>query len=41
MIDIHSHVLPMVDDGSDSYEKSFEILKRAKDNGVDKIILTQ
>lgn len=40
MTDIHSHLLPFVDDGSDSYEKSLEIIERATSQGVDKIILT-
>ncbi|MBQ3235866.1 MAG: hypothetical protein IJA97_06895 [Clostridia bacterium] len=40
MTDIHSHILPFVDDGSDSYEKSFKMLEHAVSNGVDKIILT-
>ena len=40
MTDVHSHILPFVDDGSDSYEKSFEMLERAYKSGVDKIILT-
>ena len=29
MIDIHSHILPFVDDGSDSVEKSFDMLRSA------------
>ena len=29
MIDIHSHVLPGIDDGSRSFEESIEILKNA------------
>lgn len=40
MIDIHSHILPEIDDGSSSYEETLEILKEAKDAGFDKIVTT-
>ena len=40
MIDIHTHILPNVDDGSDSFEKSVEMLNQAKEQGVTHIILT-
>lgn len=40
MIDIHSHFLPFVDDGSDSIESSITVLKQACDQGVTDIILT-
>lgn len=40
MIDIHSHILPGVDDGSKSFEESIEIIKKAEENGVSDIILT-
>lgn len=40
MIDIHSHILPGVDDGSDSFEKSMRMLKCAADDGISGIILT-
>lgn len=39
-IDIHSHILPGVDDGSDSYETSMRMLKCAADDGISGIILT-
>lgn len=40
MIDVHSHILPEIDDGSSSYEESIEILKEAKEAGFDEIIST-
>lgn len=40
MIDIHSHILNEVDDGSVSLENSIEILKKAESAGFTDIILT-
>ena len=40
MIDIHSHILPGIDDGANSIEESIEILKQASRNNVKEIILT-
>ena len=40
MIDIHTHVLPSVDDGSDSYSHSLEMVKVACEQGVTDLILT-
>ena len=40
MIDIHSHILPMIDDGANSVEMALEMLKMAYDDGTDAIILT-
>lgn len=40
MIDIHTHILPNVDDGSDSLESSIEMLKEAKAQGVTHVVLT-
>ncbi len=40
MVDVHSHVLPFVDDGSDSLENSVALVKKLCDDGVKKIILT-
>ena len=34
MIDIHTHVLPFVDDGSESYEESIKMLQAAANDGV-------
>lgn len=40
MIDIHSHILPNIDDGSKSLQESIEIIKSAVNAGVEEIILT-
>lgn len=40
MIDIHTHLLFGVDDGPDTIEESIEMLKRAKAQGIDAMILT-
>lgn len=40
MIDIHSHLIPAVDDGSRSIEETVEMLKEAKNAGFTDIILT-
>ncbi len=40
MIDIHTHILPFIDDGSDSIEKSIEMLKNEKSVGVTDVFLT-
>ena len=40
MIDIHTHIIYAVDDGSDTIEESVAILKSAEENGVTDIILT-
>ncbi len=40
MIDIHSHILFGVDDGSKSFEESVEMLKEAKKIGFDTIVAT-
>ena len=40
MVDVHSHLLPMVDDGSASIRASLEILKELSENGVTDVILT-
>lgn len=40
MVDIHTHVLPFVDDGSETYEESFKMLESAIKDGVTHMILT-
>ncbi len=40
MIDIHSHVLPFVDDGSSSLSQSLKLIEMESKNGVKKIICT-
>lgn len=40
MIDIHSHIIPSVDDGSQSFKKSLEMLKEEIENGVTAVIAT-
>ena len=40
MIDFHSHILPKVDDGSESMEESLEMLRRSYRQGVDTVFLT-
>lgn len=40
MIDIHTHVLPNVDDGSESYQNSLDMLKNACEQGITDLIIT-
>ncbi len=40
MIDLHSHLLPGVDDGSPTVAKSVPVLKRFADQGVECVVLT-
>ena len=40
MIDLHSHILPNIDDGSQSLEESIQIIKQAVSNGVTDIVVT-
>ena len=39
-VDIHSHVLPAVDDGSPSIEVSLEMLRRASEENIGALVLT-
>ena len=40
MIDIHSHLIPKVDDGSQSLEESLSLLKQAEQDGITELITT-
>ena len=40
MIDIHTHILPNIDDGSRSIEETFNLIKEAKNAGFDAIVST-
>jgi protein-tyrosine phosphatase len=40
VIDIHTHLLPGVDDGSDSVELSATVLRRFADDGVERLVCT-
>lgn len=40
MIDIHSHILPMIDDGAGSVEEALDMLVMAYEDGSDAVFLT-
>lgn len=40
MIDIHSHIIPKIDDGSKSIEMTLQMLKNAKNRGTNEIVAT-
>ena len=40
MIDLHTHILPLVDDGSESIEASLSVLKKYQKKGVKAVVLT-
>ncbi len=40
MIDFHTHILPSVDDGSDSVETSIAMLNAEVEQGINKVVLT-
>lgn len=40
MIDIHSHILPMIDDGAHSIDMALDMLDQAYRHGTDAIVLT-
>jgi len=40
MIDIHTHILPSIDDGPETIEESIEICKVAANDGIKKIVAT-
>lgn len=40
MIDLHTHIIPNIDDGSRSIEETFDLIQEAQEAGFDGIILT-
>lgn len=40
MIDIHSHILPGIDDGAKDVKESIELLKEMKEQGITKVVAT-
>ncbi|MBR5773729.1 MAG: hypothetical protein IKY44_02640 [Clostridia bacterium] len=40
MIDIHCHILPYIDDGAKNMDEAIKLCEIARDNGIDKIIVT-
>lgn len=40
MTDIHSHIIPFVDDGSEDINQSIQMIKSAAENGVNNIVCT-
>ena len=40
MIDFHSHILPMLDDGSKSVDESLEMLRMLSEQGVKRVVAT-
>lgn len=40
MVDLHSHILPGLDDGAQSMEESVQIARKACDGGIQKIVAT-
>lgn len=40
MIDFHTHILPEMDDGSQSVEESLKMLRLEREQGIDAVVLT-
>lgn len=40
MMDIHTHILPGVDDGVQSYEEALAVLKAQRDSGITQVVIT-
>ena len=40
MVDIHTHILPALDDGSESIEESLQLLEELKSQGITDVIAT-
>jgi len=39
-IDVHSHILPGIDDGSENWEQSIEMLRQAEQDGIAQVVCT-
>lgn len=40
MIDLHSHILPAIDDGSQSIDESLQLMEISKDQGITQMVAT-
>ena len=40
MTDLHTHILPNIDDGARSIDETFNLIKEAQEAGFDNIVLT-
>ena len=40
LVDIHCHIIPGVDDGSDGFESTMKMLKTAESEGITRMIAT-
>ena len=40
VIDMHSHILPKIDDGANSVETSIAMLRKSKKQGVETVVAT-
>ena len=40
MVDFHTHILPGIDDGSESLEESLQMLRAEKEQGISRVVLT-
>jgi protein-tyrosine phosphatase len=40
MIDLHTHILPGIDDGADTFEEALEMCRRAEQDGCEAIVAT-
>ena len=38
--DLHTHILPAVDDGAQTVEDALELLRMEKQSGVERVVLT-
>ena len=40
MVDIHSHIIPGIDDGAESMEMALEMIRNAEESGTREIVAT-